>query len=157
MRATWLFCYFLKLEVHSLHGLENISISITWKIMTCQIWRRFRWNEPHIPKISENFWSKEIPVWWFPDPTLKLNNSRTAWPITVIHISFSSILNSFSYEIGLFSRCSSPLNLSQKSLSKILFSLESTSNYFIQCYAMKFVSERWKTIPWKLQETVDIP
>ena len=59
------------------------------------------------PKISENFWSREIPVWWFPDPILKLNNSRTASPITAIYISFSSILNALSYEINLFSRCSS--------------------------------------------------
>ena len=26
MRATWLFYHFLKLEVHILHGLENILI-----------------------------------------------------------------------------------------------------------------------------------
>ena len=32
MRATWLFYHLLKLEVHILHGLENISIFNIWKL-----------------------------------------------------------------------------------------------------------------------------
>ena len=71
------------------------------------MWRHFQWNEPHITEDVRNF-LKEIPLWWFPDSTFKLNNSRTAWPIPAIYTSFSSILNALSYEIDLFSRCSSP-------------------------------------------------
>ena len=32
MRATWLFCHFVKLEVYILHGLENISMFNIWKL-----------------------------------------------------------------------------------------------------------------------------
>ena len=32
MRVTWLFCHFFKLQVHILHGLENISIINIWKL-----------------------------------------------------------------------------------------------------------------------------
>ena len=78
-------------------------------MLTCQMWRHFQWNEPHITEYVRKFWCNEIPLWWFPDPTLKLNNSGTAWPIPAICISFSSILNVLSYQINLFSRCSSPL------------------------------------------------
>ena len=73
------------------------------------IWVLFFLGHPVLPKMSEKFWSKEIPLWWVPDSTLKLNNSRTAWPIPAIYISFSSIVNALSYEINLFSHCSSPL------------------------------------------------
>ena len=31
-RITWLFCHFFKLQVHILHGLENISIFNIWKL-----------------------------------------------------------------------------------------------------------------------------
>ena len=30
--VTWLLCHFLKLEVHILHGLENISVVNAWKL-----------------------------------------------------------------------------------------------------------------------------
>ena len=41
--------------------------------------------------------------------SLKLNISRTAWPILMIMVSFCRILNGLSNEINLFWRCSSPL------------------------------------------------
>ena len=41
---------------------------------------------------------------------LKLNISRTAWPILMILVSFCSILNGLSNEMNLFWRCSSPLS-----------------------------------------------
>ena len=41
--------------------------------------------------------------------SLKLNTSRTAWPISMILVSFCRILNGLSDEINLFWRCSSPL------------------------------------------------
>ena len=41
--------------------------------------------------------------------SLKLNISRTAWPILMILVSFRRILNGLSDEINLFWRCSSPL------------------------------------------------
>ena len=41
--------------------------------------------------------------------SLKLNISRTAWPISMILVSFCRILNGLSDEINLFWRCSSPL------------------------------------------------
>ena len=41
---------------------------------------------------------------------LKLNISRTAWPILMVLVSFCRILNGLSDEINLFWRCSSPLN-----------------------------------------------
>ena len=40
--------------------------------------------------------------------SLKLNISRTAWPILMILVSFCRILNGLSNEINLFWRCSSP-------------------------------------------------
>ena len=43
--------------------------------------------------------------------SLKLNISRTAWPILMILVSFCRILNRLSDEINLFWRCSSPLKL----------------------------------------------
>ena len=41
--------------------------------------------------------------------SLKLNISRTAWPILMILVSFGRILNGLSNEINLFWHCSSPL------------------------------------------------
>ena len=41
--------------------------------------------------------------------SLKLNISRTAWPILMILVSFCRILNGRSDKINLFWRCSSPL------------------------------------------------
>ena len=41
--------------------------------------------------------------------SLKLNISRTAWPILMILVTFCRILNGRSDEINLFWRCSSPL------------------------------------------------
>ena len=109
MRVTWLFYHFSKLQVHFLHSLQNISIFNIWKLwlVSCDV--IFSGTSLILPKMSENFWIKEIPLWWFPDSTLKLNNSRMAWLIPAIFISFSSILNALSYEINLFLRCSSPL------------------------------------------------
>ena len=43
--------------------------------------------------------------------SLKLNISRTTWPILMILVSFCRILNGFSDEINLLWRCSSPLTL----------------------------------------------
>ena len=110
MRVTWFFYHFFKLQVHILHSLENISIFNIWKfwLVSCDV--IFSGTSLILPKMSEHFWSKEIPLRWFPASTLKLNNSRTTWPISAIYISFSSILNVLSYEINLFSRCSSPLS-----------------------------------------------
>ena len=92
-----------------LHGLEDISISNVWKLWLVRCDVIFGETSLIFPKISENLWSKETPHWWLSDPTSKLNNSRTAWPISVIYISFSSILNALSYDINLFPHCSSPL------------------------------------------------
>ena len=75
MRATWLFYCFLKLEVHILHDLKSISISNIWKLWLVRYDVIFGEMSLIVPKSSENFWGKEIPVWWFPDPTLKLNPS----------------------------------------------------------------------------------
>ena len=90
MRATWPFYHFLKLEAHTLHGLENIYIFNILKLWLVRQDVIFGEISLIFPKIFENFWSRAIPVWWFLDKTLKLN-SMTAWPITVIYISFSSI------------------------------------------------------------------
>ena len=43
--------------------------------------------------------------------SLKLNISRTAWPILMLLVSFCRILNGISDEINLLWRCSSPLSL----------------------------------------------
>ena len=86
MRVTWLFYHFFKLQVHILHGLENISIFNIWKLWLVRCDVNFSGTSLILPKRSENFWSKEIPLWWFHDSTLKLNNSRTAWPIPAIYI-----------------------------------------------------------------------
>ena len=117
MRVTSFFYHFFKLQVHILHSLENISIFDTWEmwLFSCDV--IFSGTSLILPKMSENFWSKEIPLWGFPDPALKLNNSRTAWPIPAIYISFFSILNALSDEINLFSRCSSPLRVMQNRMT----------------------------------------
>ena len=129
MRVTWLFYHVFKLQVHILHSLENISIFNIWKLWLVRCDVIFSGTSLILPKMSENFWSKEIPLWWFPDSTLKLNNSRTTWPIPAIYISFSSILNALSYEINLFSRCSSPLrNHVQKTSMTIRLYVKSTWN-----------------------------
>ena len=41
--------------------------------------------------------------------SVKLNISRTAWPTSMVLVSFCRILNGISDEINLFWRCSSPL------------------------------------------------
>ena len=102
MRVAWLFYHFFKLQVHILHSLENISIFNIWKLWLVRCDVIFSGTSFILPKISENFWSKEIPLWWFPDPTLKLNNSRTAWPIPAIYISFSRILNTLIWNQLVF-------------------------------------------------------
>ena len=93
--------------------------------------------------MSKNFWSKEIPLWWFPDSTLKLNNSRTAWPIPAIYISFSSILNARSYEINLFSRCSSPLKLKLQNFSLELHKIFRIflETFFLQGFVIRIVNQ----------------
>ena len=45
--------------------------------------------------------------------SLKLNISRTAWPILMILVLFCRILNGLSDEINLFWQCSSPLKTSE--------------------------------------------
>ena len=139
--------------------------------MTCQMWRHFQWNSFILPKMSENFWSKEIPLWWFLDSTLKLNNSRTAWPIPAIYILFSSILNALSYEINLFSRCSSPLNWNafhvigackgtslsipnRTSNGGIDFSLQSRE--FKVCIVCTISFERLEVSPWTFTVPVQL-
>ena len=51
--------------------------------------------------------------------SLKLNISRTAWPILMILVSFCRILNSLSDEINLFRHCSSPLEALSHKFCKI--------------------------------------
>ena len=146
MRVTWLFYDFLKLQVHILHSLENISIFNIWKLWLVRCDVIFSRTILILPKMSENFWSKEIPLWWFPDSTLKLNNLRTAWPIPAIYISFSSILNALSYEINLFSRCSSPLsNLSDEILRfNARFQWWSEERNTLYCKWIKLLPNKFK-------------
>ena len=47
----------------------------------------------------------------FTSRSLKLNISRTAWPILMILVSFCRILDGLSDEINLFWSCSSPLRM----------------------------------------------
>ena len=51
--------------------------------------------------------------------SLKLNSSRTAWPILMILVSFYLILNSLSDKINLFWHCSSPLKALSHKFCKI--------------------------------------
>ena len=62
MRITWLFYHFFKLQVHNLHGLENISIFSIWKLWLVRGDVIFGETSLILPKISGNFWSKEIPL-----------------------------------------------------------------------------------------------
>ena len=64
----------------------------------------------NIPFISRFFLVK-----LFKSQSLKLNISRTAWPILMILVSFCRILDGLSDEISLFWRCSSPLSLGTSS------------------------------------------
>ena len=70
--------------------------------------------------------------------SLKLNISRTAWPILMILVSFCRILNGLSNEINLFWRCSSPLK-----------SLKTLDNSNLQTYPMEFYSVRKGLEFWK--------
>ena len=83
MSATWLFYHFLKLEVHILHGLENISILIFGN-----------YDLSDITSFSVKWASHENGLTDYSD----------------IHIALQH-LNALSYEINLFSCCSSPLSL----------------------------------------------
>ena len=105
-RVIWLFYYFLQLQVHILHGLENISIFNIWKLSLVRCYVNFSETSLMFPKISQ---VRRFP---FGDPTLKVNNSRTAGPIPVIYISY--VLQHFQPSFikkstNLFSCCSSPL------------------------------------------------
>ena len=55
MKGIWLFYHLFKLQVHILHSLENISIFNIFEIVTCQMWRHFQCNEPHITEDVRNF------------------------------------------------------------------------------------------------------
>ena len=46
--------------------------------------------------------------------SLKSNISRTAWPISMILVSFCRMLNGLSGVFNLFWRCSSPLRISKE-------------------------------------------
>ena len=61
------------------------------------------------------FFSRKLPK----SHSLKLNISRTAWPILMILVSFCRILNSLSDEINLFWHCSSPLKTLSHKFCKI--------------------------------------
>ena len=58
--------------------------------------------------------------------SLKLNISRTTWPILMILVSFCRILNGLSDEINLLWRCSSPLKC--KTVPSILTATPPISN-----------------------------
>ena len=97
--------------------------------------------------------------------SLKLNISRTAWPILMILVSFSRILNGLSDEINLFWRCSSPLTelviwikIKEGNYPQILrqiLSLKYKSNdrcSQVKCNSqletfLKSVSQFWRPIP----------
>ena len=66
--------------------------------------------------------------------SLKLNISRTAWPILMILVSFCRILNGLSDEINLFWRCSSPLKYLQCLIRWKMkeIRLSSTSDYSLR-------------------------
>ena len=81
MKSTWLYYNFLKLEVRIIHSLENISIFNIWKLWLVKYDVIFGEMSLIFPIISENFWSKEISVWWFPDPTLRGLSDRLGWYI----------------------------------------------------------------------------
>ena len=65
--------------------------------------------------------------------SLKLNISRTAWPILMILVSFRRILNGLSDEINLFWRCSSPL--------KVATIEKKIRSEIMQCIRTNFVFE----------------
>ena len=52
-RVTWLFYHFFKLQVHILHGLENISIINIWKLSFARCDVIFSETSLIFPKISE--------------------------------------------------------------------------------------------------------
>ena len=86
MTVTWLFYHFFKLQVHILHGLENIPIFNIWKLWLVRCDVIFGEKSLILPKISETFWCKEIPLWWFPGRNLKVLlrkaaalNQSSAW------------------------------------------------------------------------------
>ena len=63
--------------------------------------------------------------------SLKLNISRTAWPILMILVSFCRILNSRSDEINLFWRCSSPLTLLIQKLFQVHLTDNTSLDYWV--------------------------
>ena len=79
--------------------------------------------------------------------SLKLNISRTAWPILMILVSFCRILSGLSDEINLFWRCSSPLMWKEnKLLPQILFSLPNNIGLLnnFGCQNLKNVTRKQK-------------
>ena len=71
--------------------------------------------------------------------SLKLNISRTAWPVLMILVSFCRILNGLSDEIDLFWRCSSPLN-GMISWFSCLDSCAFQLSFFVDRFLVRFLS-----------------
>ena len=61
MRVIQLFCHFFKLQVHILHGLENISIFNLWKLWLVRCDVIFSEMSLVLPKISKNFQKRRLP------------------------------------------------------------------------------------------------
>ena len=74
MRVTWLFYHFFKLQVHILHSLGNIWIFNIWKLWLVRCDVIFSGTSLILPKMSETFWSKEIP---FGDSLTQLSSLTT--------------------------------------------------------------------------------
>ena len=58
MRVTWLFYHFFKLQVHTLHSLENIWIFNIWKLLLVRCDVIFSGTSLILPKMSETFWRR---------------------------------------------------------------------------------------------------
>ena len=78
--------------------------------------------------------------------SLKLNISRTAWPIWMILLSFCRILNGLSDEINLFWRCSSPLRIMDTMKLMSLFWIIADVATPIRIRLLKTLSGLWSSL-----------
>ena len=91
----------LTIRIASQHGneVDNPFLDLTRPMWPCQVKATFSvFLSLFLVKLSKY-------------QCLKLNISRTPWPILMILVSFCRILNGLSDEIRLFWRCSSPLKV----------------------------------------------
>ena len=94
-----------RFELHTFNSFREMKTNSLLPRITDQQLRHFGTNGEFEKSESDNFRL----LWEFIVATLDCNISRTAWPISAIHISLFSKFKALLYESNLYYLCSSPL------------------------------------------------